>query len=417
MLNKIKLGKKKFSDYKQFISKSELKSLQAISRQLRGKKIIHINSTNHGGGVAEMLQSIIPLFNSLNVSSDWYTFNAPNRFFEITKQIHNGLQGGAMFLSLADKKYYLKINRQLAQEIGKLKADILVAHDPQPLAAISFLSRPSSFKKIFRIHIDLSKPNLKVLSFVSPYLKDFDAIIMSNLDYVNPKIDYNKINIFYPAIDPLAIKNKALNKKQAKMILKRLGINPDSPLISQISRFDPWKDPLGVIDVYKSLKRKWPNLQLVYLGLIQAKDDPQAFEYVDKTIAYAGQDKNIHLFSDINQLAGFSNEIVVNALQVASDVILQKSLREGFGLTVTEAMWKKAAVVAGNVGGIRLQIIHGQNGFLVNNQEQAVIYVHKFLADKKLRQRMGRQAKKSVKEKFLITRLMHDYLKLFKQIL
>lgn len=415
MLNKIKPQPKSFKSYKRFVNHQEFLAIKKLAKELSKLKVIHISSTglSEGGGVAQMLHSLIPLFNSLGIKSDWYTFTAPVKFFEITKQIHNSLQGSQHRLSQAERDYYLKINKQLAIEINKLKCKILVIHDPQPIAVVSYLKKLQPKKKILRLHLDLSRPNKKTFNFLAKYLNFYDKIILSSFDYVYEGLDYNKLMVCYPAIDPLSVKNKPLAKAQAKKILKELGININQPLITQVSRFDPWKDPVGVVDIYYQLKKEIPSLQLAYMGIIEAKDDPEAIRILEQIRQKVGNDKKIFLFSEVEQLQDYPIDLVVNAFQVASDVILQKSLREGFGLTVTEAMWQKNPVVAGNVGGIRLQITDGQNGFLINNKKQAAEKVLWLLKNKRLRKKMGEQAKQSVRKKFLITRLVHDYLKLF----
>jgi len=416
MLNKVTTSKKDFRNYKKFVNNKEFLHIKKLAQKLSKLKIIHISSTSQGGGVAEMLHSLIPLFNSLGIKTEWYTFNAPKKFFEITKQVHNALQSSHSALNKKEKKYYLKVNQKLGKEIDKLKCDILIIHDPQPLASVAWLKKLDKVKKIVRIHIDLSKPNFRTFNFIKKYLDNYDKVILSNSKYIHRYFDNNKLNIFQPAIDPLSLKNSPLAKSQARKILKDLGIDIKKPLITQVSRFDPWKDPVGVVKVYKKLKKRIPDLQLAYLGIIQAKDDPEAYRILKEIKKKSANDKDIHLFSSTGQLKSYPIDLVVNAFQVWSDVILQKSLKEGFGLTVTEAMWQENPVVGGNVGGIKLQITNGKNGFLVNNKKQAVQRVLQLLKNKKLKNKMGKLAKQSVQKKFLITRLINDYLKLFEQL-
>jgi trehalose synthase len=295
-----------------------------------------------------------------------------------------------------------------------MKADIWVLHDPQPAGLISCLS--NLHPSISHIHIDTSCPNKSAWNFIEPFLLQYDKIIFSLKDFVARSLPSRKVVVFPPAIDPLTKKNKALVLSEAKRILAKLGIDTKKPLISQISRFDPWKDPLGVIKAWRLGKKKIPDLQLVYAGIFLALDDPDAIRIFKKVEKVVENEKDVFLFADPKYLGNLEIDTFVNALQVGSDIILQKSIREGFGLTVTEAMWKGKPVIGGKAGGIKLQIENGKSGFLVPSPEEASERIVQLIENPTLANKLGKAAKERVREKFLIPRLLRDYLRLFQQL-
>jgi trehalose synthase len=352
--------------------------------------------------------------NNAGLDAKWFTIPPDFRFFDLTKRIHNALQGEKFTFSFEDRCVYMRHMEATAKLMQDMSADVWVIHDPQPAGIIAFLQdfHPS----VWRVHIDTSLPNREAWEFFSGFGAMYDRIIFTSKEFVGPALHKNKLKIFSPTIDPLDAKNKALDKEKAKNIIKSFGIDAEKPLAIQVSRFDPWKDPLGVLEAWKIARKKIPDLQLAFLGLFLAQDDPEGKKIFQKVKAAANGEKNIFLFSDLAQIGSLSVETFVNAFQIGADVILQKSIREGFSLTVTEAMWKNHPVIGGNVGGIKLQIKNGKNGFLVSNPKDAGEKIIQLIKNPKLKEKMGEAAKETVREKFLIPRLLRDYLKLFKEL-
>ncbi|HHE45934.1 MAG TPA: glycosyltransferase, partial [Candidatus Moranbacteria bacterium] len=375
------------------------------------QKIIYINATSQpgGGGVAEILQSLVPLMQSLKIKASWYTINPPQKFFRVTNKIHNGLQGKKVKLTQTEKEFYLIQSKKMASEIENLDAQLFVINDPQPLLIPSFSKK--AHPAISRIHIDLSSPNPDTWKFISPYFKSYQKVILSIHDFINGNLPKEKVIIFPPAIYPLTPKNIPFKKDRARMILESLGINSSKLTIAQVSRLDPFKDPVGVIKAFYLAKKNIPDLQLILLAQNLAEDNPYSDEIFKEVQRYTRGDPDIFLFYDPKKTK-YSNEVLVSAVQTAANVIIQKSLKEGFGLTVTEAMWKGKAVIAGNVGGIKIQIRNGYNGYLVSTVEHCASRIEELLKNKSLRETLGQRAKKSVAKNFLIPRLLRDHLKI-----
>lgn len=420
-LNKVKLRKRSVHPYRSFCLARDLRALSSFSEELAGRRVIHVNATPVGGGVAEMLQTLVPLQRGIGLRSDWYVIEAPKRFFVITKEIHNGMQGKAFALEDDDLKYYVSVNEKLATCLSEIPYDVAVIHDPQPMALIGSYhqsrrkqGRPSM---ISRIHIDLSSPDQKLLRFLWPYLTAYEKVVFTLPAFVPRGFRKDQVAIIPPAIDPLNEKNRALPSTEANKIIEDLGMDPTRPLISQVSRFDPWKNPVGVVEAYRIAKKSIPDLQLAMVGIQRAKDDPEAVKIFREVKAAAGDDPDIHLFHSYDQLKPYTNEQVVNAIQVAADVILQLSIREGFGLTVTEAMWKAAAVIGGPAAGIRSQISDGRNGYIAKDSRAAAKRIVDLLFDPKKRSRIGAAAHEAVRSKHLITSQLLDHLKLYKDVL
>jgi trehalose synthase len=409
-----------YDQYLPLMSSETTEELLAIAHELRHLRIVHINSTATGGGVAEILQSLVPLMNGLGIATEWVVINPPLKFFKVTKQIHNLLQGAEGSLSPEDLEVYFQCLREVGEEMrrNQLTADVWFLHDPQLLPMARLLPRGSDETWIWVGHIDLTTPNPEVLDTLLPFTKDYDRLILSLDSYVPNGLpsDLDKMPGVYiapPAIDPLTIKNIPLDRDKALELVAAMGVDPARPLVTQVSRFDLWKDPWGVIDAYRLARQSVPGLQLVLLGLSQAIDDPEALDVVTSVTEHAAQDPNIHIYFDPSGLPATINE-VVNAFQVAADVVVQKSLREGFGLTVTEAMWKRQAVIGGNVGGICLQIKNGVNGYLVDSSEECARRIVELINDHDLRSRMGESARETVQERFLMPGLALDYLRVVK---
>ncbi len=414
LINLEKLDFKKFKK----VTPKVFKETIVLTKKLKNKKIVNINSTNLGGGVAEILKSQIPLENSLGLKSFWYVLKAPTNFFKITKKIHNLLQGEEGKLTELEKKYYLdflfkKVSSDFYKIIKSINPDILIIHDPQPLPLIKFIS--SNIKTISRIHIDLSSPNKNTIFFLKPFIEKYHQIIFSHKDYKSNLFSPKKIRIVHPAIDPFSEKNRFLKTTQAKEILAFLGINPEKPILSQIARFDPWKDPLSTLKAYYLAKNKYPQIQLVLASIHQAKDDPQAKEMFKKIKKHAKGDPDIFLFSKPEQIREISNDLFVNALNTATTIFIHKSIKEGFGLAVTEAMWKKKPVIGGKTKGISLQITHKKNGFLAKDYKEISFWIKELLKNKSLRKKIGEAAHQTVKSKFLISQLIFNHLKLYSE--
>ncbi len=405
-----------FDQYAAHVPPETTDELLSTAAQLDGLRIVHINSTATGGGVAEILQSLVPLTSSLGISTERVVINPPPEFFQVTKRIHNLLQGADGTLSTEELDIYYHSIQKVAEDMRRrdLSADVWFLHDPQLLPLARLLPRKSSDEWLWVCHIDLTTPNQSVLDALLPLAKDYDNLVFSLGSYV-PEGLTNTPPVFIapPAIDPLTVKNVPMPRRRAKQLVAATGIDTSRPLISQVSRFDMWKDPWGVVEAYRLASQSIPGLQLALLGLSQASDDPEALGILESIQELAGDDPDIHLYFHTEDLPCTVDEIV-NAFQVVSQVLIQKSIREGFGLTVTEAMWKGKAVIGGNVGGIRIQIENGVNGYLVDTPEECAWRIVELLKDPDLRSRMGKAAKESVRQRFLMPSLALDYLNLVK---
>lgn len=406
---------KNFEDYRQFLDKDEYEKIKLLAKKLKGKKIVHINATPTGGGVVTILRGIIPLEQSLSVDSSWYTIDgAEEDFFVITKKIHNSLQSGGEILNEDERNRYLKTNQSLAKAMEKIPADLYFIHDPQPLTALHFSNKKNA-QKVLRLHIDLSEPTQDTLSFLEPYIEEYGKVIFSLEDFVPQNFPKSKLLIIPPAIDPFDVINMPLSEEESRAIVSGFGIHCEKPLISQNSRFDPWKDPVGVIHAYYKAKNEIHDLQLVLANISEAADDPEAKSVFLEVKRHAKGDPDIFLFSEPEQVGYISSGLLTNAIQAQSDISLTKSIKEGFGLTVSEAMWKGRPVIGGNVGGIKKQIIDGESGFLVNSPDEAANRIVELMKDEKLRKRIGKAAHERVKKHFLITRHLRDHLEIYSE--
>ena len=413
MLPLVKTNHQKLEDYKELISEELFQEIKDLAKELRGARVFQVNATPRGGGVAELLKSLVPLMKGVGIKAEWYTIPPSEDFFAITKKIHNALQGKEYTLPFWHRVRYLQHIERSASLMRDMKADIWVIHDPQPAGVILYL--PRFHPSICRLHIDLTSPNQETWNFFAGFLRMYDRVILSSKDFVKKEIK-DKAVVFPPAIDPLVPKNQPLNLTISKEILKSYGLDPSRPLISQVSRFDPWKGFPGVIEAYQLAKNKIPGLQLALVGFFLARDDPEAMKIYTSVKKKSEKDPDIFLFSDPDMLGSLKVDDFVNAIQVASDVILQNSIREGFGLSIAEAMWKEKAVIGGRAEGIKLQIKNGKNGFLASNSKELAKRIAQLIKNPQLREKLGRVAKETVKEKFLMPRLVRDYLKLFKEL-
>ncbi|MBU6389492.1 glycosyltransferase [Patescibacteria group bacterium] len=395
-------------DYISLVGPELVEEVKELARPLKGARIILLNSTAVGGGVAEMFPGFIRLLHSLGIEVTWLVMPGNRQFFAVTKKIHNGLQGADISLTEAERSIYSRQNEITGKELAQYAADLYEIHDPQPAGVYPYLSdRPA----LWRCHIDSSTANPEFWEFIRERIEPYDRLIFSMQEFARKDLDSRKVVIIHPAIDPFSVKNRQMDQETAKRTIARYGINPNAPLMTQISRFDPWKDPVGVIEAYRLARRRHPDLQLVLLGAM-ADDDPEGPTILASLRQAVGNDQSVHILADTSP-----NDREVNAFQTLSRVIVQKSLREGFGLTVTEALWKGQPVVAGNVGGIRAQIRNGQNGFLVDTVEECAERVEYLLDNPDQQRELGRQARETVRQKFLMIRLVRDHLKLYRQLL
>jgi trehalose synthase len=404
----------KLDKYRGIITDKLFEEIVDLAKNFKGLNVAHINATPRGGGIAELLKSLVPLMKGVGLKAKWYNNPPGERFFYKTKHIHNSLQGERFKFPFSARKLYIRHMETTGKLMQDMKSDIWIIHDPQPVGLISYM--PNFHPSIWRVHIDTSHPNKEAWEFIYPFMMMYDRIVFTSKDFVGPLLPRKKVRIFPPAIDPLTIKNSPLDLKNAKNILKSLGINSQKPLVVQVARFDPWKDPLGVIAAYKIAKKRIPNLQLALLGLFLARDDPEALKVFREVKRKVKNDPDVFLFSDPAQIGSLKVDVFVNAFQTAATVVLHKSVREGFGLSVSEAMWKGKAVIGGNVGGIKLQIRDGKNGFLVSSPKEAAKRIVQLIKNPQLAKKLGKAAKKTVREKFLMPRLLRDYLKLFKEL-
>ncbi len=410
MLQQVTTSQVNLEPYYGLLDEETGADLERLSTRLRGLKVAHLNATSMGGGVAEILRSLVPLMNGLGVQTEWFCISAEPAFFQVTKNIHNSLQGGGWQFDGQAHDVFLGSNRRIAQELEALDVHLWVVHDPQPCPVTAGMH---AFRQaIWHCHIDSSSPNRAVWNYFRRYLTGYDRLVFCLPEYVNGSVPQEQLRFIRPAIDPLTPKNQPLPVMEATQILAGLGIDPDRPLMTQVARFDPWKDHLGVIDAYRLAKQEVPALQLALVGVLEAQDDPEAAVVFDQVQRHAGADLDIHLFSDPQEVG----QREVNAFQMASTVVLQKSIREGFGLTVAEAMWKGTPVIGGNCGGIRVQIEDGHNGFLVEKPEECARRVVQLIQDAELRARIGATAKETVRKRYLIPRLLKDYLQLIEEV-
>ena len=406
--------------YRPYMDSDVADELTSVAAELRGLRVAHLNATAIGGGVAEILQSMVPLFNSLGIATERIVIDpADPEFFRVTKKIHNLLQGAEGSLSERELDVYYGNLQQVAGAMRRdaLSADVWFMHDPQllPLAGMLRLGRIcDSVAWLWICHIDLTQPNQSALDSLLPLLQDYHHLIFSLQQYVPVhQVADKPVYIAPPAIDPLAEKNNPVGEQEAWDILSSMGIDRKRPLITQVSRFDLWKDPWGVIDAFRLARESLPEIQLALLGLSQASDDPEAGEILNSVLGHAAADPDIHLFHDPESLP-VDNDLAVNAFQMASSVLVQKSTREGFGLTVTEGMWKGKPMIGGNAGGIRIQIDDGANGYLVSSPEECARRIVTLLQDNDLASYIGAAGRASVRRRFLLPRLALDYLKVAK---
>jgi trehalose synthase len=408
-MEEVKVLPKRFSDYRPIIGAAAAEEIERLGEDLRGKRVAHVNATAYGGGVAELLHSMVPLMRDLGLDVHWLVLSGTEAFFDATKTIHNALQGAPKGLTPEMEAVYREVNEANAANFED-DFDVVVIHDPQPAPFVRLARRHG--KWVWRCHIDLTSPDPSTIRLLQPFLEDYDASIFSAQTYAPSGVRFRKLVVAPPAIDPLSPKNRNVTDEEEAKILSRFEFDRDRPVINQVGRFDPWKDPLGVIDAYRIVKRSIPEVQLLMIGSM-AKDDPEGWLWFERTARHAGDDPDIHFLTDLRGVGALE----VNVLQRETDVALAKSLREGFGLIVSESLWKGVPVVGGNVGGIRLQIEDGREGFLVSSAEEAAERTVGLLRDEPGRQRMARAGRERVLRHFLITRYLRDHLRTYADLL
>jgi trehalose synthase len=408
MLQPVAVAQKTLSDYQSIAGKPLIDEIRERAARLKGKRVLHLSATAFGGGVAEILMTLVPLMIDVGLDVEWQVIYGREEFFNVTKIMHNSLQGNPQELSEEQWATWLRYNEINAAQLTD-GWDVCIVHDPQP-AAVASLVPEKARNWVWRCHIDLSTPNPLTLEQLAPHLKPYPATVFHMDQYVPAGMD-GRAHIVPPAIDPLAPKNMAFSPEDAVYICEQFGIDVDRPLLCQVSRFDPWKDPLGVIDAYRIVKEQFPDVQLALVGSM-ATDDPEGWDYFNATVAHADGDPDIHILNNLNNVGA----IEVNAFQSHCDVVIQKSTREGFGLTVTEAIWKARPLIGGNVGGIPLQVTDGESGFLVSTVEECAQRAMEILSDPGLGKDLGRAGKESARKKFLTPRLLRDWLELFETL-
>ncbi|MFP4116252.1 MAG: glycosyltransferase [Candidatus Aenigmatarchaeota archaeon] len=398
---------KSLSDYRVHVPEPKISKIYQKATDIAGSHIINVNATYYGGGVAEMMRSVVPLMNDIGINAGWRSIVGSHDFFQVTKKFHNALQGDDKInLSEMKKKAYETTNVEFAR-FTHVDHDLVVVHDPQPLPLIQFYDKHQPW--VWRCHIDLSDPNPEIWDYLRSFVLKYDRLIYQMEEFAAEGMKNTRM--IHPAIDPLTTKNKNLADEDLRKKLEDAGIDPDRPFIAQISRYDKWKDPTGVIEIYKRLKELDADCQLAMVGGM-ASDDPEGQEVFREVKKAAEGLEDVNLIVD-------APDILVNAVQTGADVVLQMSKREGFGLTATEAMWKRSPVVATDVGGLKLQVQDGNTGYIVEPEDydSAARKVAKLLDNENKRRKMGQRARERVRNNFLITRLIEDWVNVYRDLL
>jgi trehalose synthase len=409
VLQPVAVGTKTLADYTHIVGKDLIEEIRTLAEPLKGKRVVQLSATAFGGGVSEILYTLIPLMKDVGLDCEWQVIYGREEFFNATKLMHNALQGAPDDLTPEQWATWESYNEMNARELTG-GWDVCLVHDPQP-AALHTLVPEKAEGWVWRCHIDLSTPNPATIARLLPHISTYPQSLFHMPQYV-PEGMGGKVNIVPPAIDPLAPKNMALSPEDASYVCDQFGIDVDRPLICQVSRFDPWKDPLGVIDAFRVVREQLPDVQLALVGSM-ASDDPEGWDFFNSTIEHAGGDPDIHILNNFNNVGA----IEVNAFQSHADVLIQKSTREGFGLTVSEALWKGRPFIGGAVGGIPLQVENGISGYLVETVDQCAERTLDILKDPALGKALGRRGKENVRKHFLTPRYLRDYLRIFSELL
>ena len=405
---------KALDDYLQHVGEETIDRIRQVAAPLKGAKVLHVNATSYGGGVAEILASFIPLLQDLGIDADWQVIEASPDFFNVSKNMHNAMQGMHIPWNSTMADIWRQTNQDNAAAITE-KYDYIIIHDPQPAGLLSYVRERDpdvlGAKWVWRCHLDTTEALPQVWDFLKTYLQPYEATIFTMEEYVKEPLGPS-LEIIAPAIDPTSTKNSVIPSEVVRDVLDRYEIDPDRPIIAQISRFDPWKDPLGVIDVYRMLKITRPDLQLIMVASM-ANDDPEAWSFYERIVRKAGEDYDIHILTNLN---GVGN-LEVNTFQSAADVVLQKSIREGFGLVISEALWKSKAFVGSPAGGIPMQLAGGRGGRIASDTEEFAHTIGDLLDDPVAREELGKAGKEHVRNNYLTTRLLEDHLRLMARLL
>lgn len=404
-LQRVDLAPQSLDAYEPIAGRAAIDELRELAEPLRGARVAHVNATSYGGGVSELLRSVVPLYRAAGIAAEWLVIPGSPRFFTVTKHIHNALQGAPYLFTTEDQETYVAHNERVARALDR-DFDFVVVHDPQP-APIRKLHGDGGARWVWRCHIDTSDPNEHVLSFLEPYINAYDAIVFTMEEFVPQRLRSRRYVIIPPGIDPLSPKNMALPEEVSHQIIRWAGVEMDRPLITQVSRFDPWKDPIGVIEVYRRVREQVPGVQLALLGQM-ALDDPEGWDMYHDIASETWGDPEIHVLTNFTGIGNME----VNAFQCCSSVVLQKSLREGFGLVVSETLWKGTAMVAGRAGGIPMQMPPKVGGYLVDSIDDCVDKTVLLLNDRADAGARGAAGREHVRGNFLITRLLRDELAL-----
>jgi trehalose synthase len=408
MLQEVALGQRSLADYTHIVGKDMVEEIRALAEPLEGKRVLHVNATAFGGGVSEILYTIVPLMRDIGLDTHWQVILGAEEFFNVTKLMHNSLQGDPQSISDQQWEVFQGYNAMNARDLEE-GWDVVIVHDPQPAGLFNNASQKSRHW-VWRCHIDLSTPNPSTIERLRPLIEPYEASVWHMQQYVPEGIS-DGVRIVPPAIDPLSPKNMAFSPEDAAFVSEQFGIDPERPLLCQVSRFDPWKDPMGVIDAWRAVREEVSDVQLALVGSM-ATDDPEGWDFFNRTMAHADGDPDIKILSNLNNVGA----IEVNAFQSQADVCIQKSTREGFGLTVTEALWKGRPTIGGDVGGIPLQIVDGESGYLVSSSEECAQRSLEILRDPDLAKRIGKAGKEHARKNFLSPRLLCDWLKIFTEI-
>ena len=414
MLDRVPLLEKDLDAYAPIAGEEVVARIREAAKPLQGARVLHVNATAYGGGVAELLATHVPLLRSAGLDADWQVIRGSDDFFKVTKQVHNALQGGDIEWTRPMQASYLEwvLDNALRLE-GEF--DFVVIHDPQPAALVNFV-RDSRLtgkdtKWIWRCHIDLTEADPEVWEFYRPFVERHDAAVFTMPEFIPDTLAMERVIEAPPCIDPLSVKNLDLPQPFGEELCRQYGVDVKRPVVCQVSRYDPWKDPAGVIEAFKIVREKVTDAQLVLAGSM-ATDDPEGFHVWDEVETLRANDPDIHLLSNIQQVGN----VQINAFQRLADVVVQKSIREGFGLTVSEALWKGRPVVGGRAGGIVLQIRDGYDGYLVDSIEECAARTIDLLADPVGADAMGAQGREHVRANFLATRELEDWLHLFAEL-
>jgi trehalose synthase len=409
VLQPVTLAHKSLADYTHIVGRELIEEIRELAEPLKGARVVHLSATAFGGGVSEILYTLVPLMRDVGLEVEWQVIYGQDEFFNSTKLMHNALQGNPQDLTERQWGVWRQYNEMNARELSR-GWDVCIVHDPQP-AGLYSLAPEKSRAWVWRCHIDISTPNPQTLAQLLPYIERYPASLFHVEGYVPVGMN-GGVNIVPPAIDPLTPKNMALSRDDAIYVCRQFGIDVNRPMICQVSRFDPWKDPLGVIDAYRLVKEERPDVQLALVGSM-ASDDPEGWDFYNSTLAHAAGDADIHILNNFNNVGA----IEVNAFQSLAEVVVQKSTREGFGLTVSEALWKGRPFIGGDVGGIPLQVTDGESGYLVRTVEDCAARCLDIINDPALGIALGRRGKEHVRANFLTPRYLRDYLRIFHNVL